>query len=289
MFGLCAYPAPKTGVPDISKNPQVNADSISECIELETESAPIVHFHRLIESARAPARADRSAGGTLPTRATRYCEAATTASGFGWWVFPPMDLTFLWDGDSIYWQYRHNWLPLTAAQFPSFCETFDRAAPSDLAGCAPPFLTVLPEPGTVQIWTGLIAQTAPNWSLLIRPPANLPLQGGYALYEGIVEADRWFGPLFINLRFTRTDSPIRFAADFPLAQVQPIPRHAYNDKILTSTGITPNIFGLTSADWDAYRVSIAEPNSRPNRAFGTYATAVRKRRSEVCPVDREQF
>jgi hypothetical protein len=245
--------------------------------------APIVHFHRLIEQARAPTRADRSAAGTLPTRAMRYCEAVTSAAGFGWWVFPPMDLTLLWDGDSIFWHYKHDWLALTAAQFPGFSAAFDAAAPADLAGCAPPFLTVLPEPGTLQIWTGLFARTAPDWSLLIRPPANLALQGGYALYEGIVEADRWFGPLFTNLRFTRSHSPIRLGADFPLAQVQPIPRRAYSDDTLRSTNLTPGLASLTTTDWNAYGASIAEPNSRPDRAFGAYATDVRKRRN-LCPI-----
>jgi hypothetical protein len=247
-------------------------------------SAPIVHFHRLIEQARAPIRADRSAAGTLPARAMRYCEAVTSAAGFGWWVFPPMDLILLWDGDSIFWRYRDDWLALTAAQFPSFSAAFDAAAPADLTGCAPPFLTVLPEPGTLQIWTGLIARTAPDWSLLIRPPANLALQGGYALYEGIVETDRWFGPLFTNLRFTRSHTPIRLAADFPLAQVQPVPRHAYGDNILSSASLTPDLANLGTADWDAYRASIAEPNSRPGRAFGAYATEARKRRRNQCPA-----
>ena len=248
---------------------------------------PIIHFHRLIEQARAPIRADRSAAGTLPTRATRYCEAATSAAGFGWWVFPPTDLTLLWDGDSIFWQYKDEWLALTAAQFPSFSSAFDAAAPANLAGCAPPFLTVLPEPGTLQIWTGLIAQTAPDWSLLIRPPANLPLQGGYALYEGIVETDRWFGPLFTNLRFTRSNSPIRLASDFPLAQVQPIPRHIYSDETLTSANLTSDIAAFNTAEWDAYRASIVEPNSRPNRPFGAYAVASRKRRNGACPASRQ--
>ena len=250
-------------------------------------AAPIIHFHRLIEQTRAPIRADRSAAGTLPTRATRYCEAATSAAGFGWWVFPPTDLTLLWDGDSIFWQYKDEWLALTAAQFPHFSHIFNSAAPANLAGCAPPFLTVLPEPGTLQIWTGLIAQTAPDWSLLIRPPANLPLQGGYALYEGIVETDRWFGPLFTNLRFTRSNSPVRLAANFPLAQVQPIPRHVYSDEILTSANLTSDIAALTTTEWDAYRASVVEPNSRPHRPFGAYAVAARKRRRGVCPVQHQ--
>jgi hypothetical protein len=166
-------------------------------------ATPIVHFYRLIEQARVPQRADRSAAGTLPTRPYRYCEAVTTAAAYGWWVFPPADLQFLWDGHDIFWQCTgwEDWLPLMpAAQFPGFAARFDDAAPASLAGCSPPLLTALPEPGTLQIWTGLLARTAPDWSLLIRAPANLPLPGGFSMYEGIVETDRWFGPLFINQR-----------------------------------------------------------------------------------------
>ena len=265
----------------------VKADRTDTIHASQPATTPIVRFHRLIEQARAPMRADRSAAGTLPARAMRYCEAVTSAAGFGWWVFPPIDLTLLWDGDSIFWRYKDDWLALTAAQFPNFSAAFDAAAPPDLAGCAPPFLTVLPEPGTLQIWTGLIARSAPDWSLLIRPPANLALQGGYALYEGIVEADRWFGPLFINLRFTRSHTPIRLSSDFPLAQVQPIPRHAYGDETLASSHLKPNLGSFSAADWDAYRASVVEPNSRPNRPFGAYATESRKRRRSSCPVPIE--
>lgn len=142
-----------------------------------TNSTPIVHFYRLIGEARMPQRADRSAAGTLPMRAYRYCEAVTSATSFGWWVFPPMDLQFLWDGHDIFWRRTGgmDWSPLqSAAQFPDFSACFDAAAPASLIGCSPPFLTALPEPGTLQIWTGLFARTAADWSLLIRAPANLP-------------------------------------------------------------------------------------------------------------------
>lgn len=137
------------------------------------QDAPTLRFHRLIEQARLPVRADRSAAGTLPTRAFRYCEAVTAAAGFGWWVFPPSDITLLWDGESVFWQHDDRFLPLRSAQFPHFSDTFDNIAPASLQGCSPPFLTVLPEPGTVQIWTGLIVRTLPNWSVLLRAPANL--------------------------------------------------------------------------------------------------------------------
>ena len=247
------------------------------------DTSPILRFHRLIEQARLPIRADRSASGTLPTRAFRYCEAATAASGFGWWVFPPAGITLIWDGDEIFWEYDGEFLPLASAQFPHFADAFNETAPGRLRGCSPPFLTVLPEPGTVQIWTGLIAQTAPNWSILLRAPANLPAQGGYAQYEGIIESDHWFGPLFTNIRLTRTHSPVHLASDYPLALVQPLPRHTYSDAILSNVEINSTLNDLSDADWNAYEATIVEPNTRPDRAFGAYAAATRKRR---CPISK---
>ena len=255
---------------------------------MNRSSTPIVHFYRLIDEARLPQRADRSAAGTLPTRAYRYCEAVTAATGFGWWVFPPTDLQFLWDGHDIFWQCTgwQDWLPLMpAAQFPDFANRFDQAAPASLAGCSPPFLSALPEPGTLQIWTGLMARTATDWSLLIRAPANLPSPGGFSMYEGIVEADRWFGPLFTNLRFTRTNVPVRLRADFPLAQVQPLPRVVYADLTLAATGTTADMAGLSGRDWADYQDTIAMPNDNPDRSFGGYATAARKRSRRACPFE----
>jgi hypothetical protein len=89
-------------------------------------------------------------------------------------------------------------------------ELFDILAPPGLAGCSPPFLTALAEPGTVQIWSGLAVRSAADWSLHVRAPANLPMPGGFVAYEGIVETDRWFGPLFTNIRLTRTNTPVVF-------------------------------------------------------------------------------
>jgi hypothetical protein len=248
---------------------------------------PIVRFHRLIEAARLPQRADRSAAGTLPTRAYRYCEAVTAAAGYGWWVFPPTDLHFLWDGHDIFWQCTggSEWLPLMpAAQFPDFSARFDATAPKSLAGCSPPFLTALPEPGTLQIWTGLIARTAPDWSLLIRAPANLPSPGGYVLYEGIVETDRWFGPLFTNLRFTRSHTPVRLRGDFPFAQIQPLPRIAYAEETLHASASTADIAQITASDWTDYQTTVADPNEDQERTLGNYAVAARKRGRAQCPA-----
>ncbi|HEY1411905.1 MAG TPA: DUF6065 family protein, partial [Rhodopila sp.] len=132
----------------------------------------------------------------------------------------------------------------------------------------------------VQLWSGLIAQTAPDWHLLVRSPANMPQAGGICLFEGIVETDRWFGPLFTNMRFTRSHIPVRLREDYPLVLVQPVPRHSYSNETLDRMDITPGPSELTTAHLDAYQASIVEPNSRPNRPFGAYATKARKQRHQ---------
>ncbi len=212
-------------------------------------------------------------------RAVRYCEALTSATAFGWWLFPPVDLELLWDGTDIFWRCDEapDWMPLSpSAQLPRGAAEFDAAAPADLKGYAPPFLTALPEPGLLQLWTGLIAQTAADWHLLVRSPANFPVAGGISLFEGIVETDRWFGPLFTNMRFTRSHMPVRIRADYPLAQVQPLPRYSYSSTSLDRMQITPGACALSAEQWEAYRASIVEPNTRPDRPFGAYAADVRR-------------
>ncbi len=239
---------------------------------------PLVTFYRLIPDARSPQRADRSAGGTLPTRAFRHCEPATSASGFGWYVFPPMDFSLMWDGTDIAWTFEgaDGWLPLGVAQYPGFSDYFDEHAPEDVKSFAPPFIGAAPNPGIVQIWTGIIARSLPGWSLLVRPPANLPRRLGYELYEGIIETDHWFGPLITNLRLTKTDQPIEIRKDYPLVQVQPIPRTAYANDTLASFENRDSIDDFSAGDWDRFRTTVVEPNIAPDRRRGQYAAQVRK-------------
>jgi hypothetical protein len=241
---------------------------------------PLVRFHAVTPGARAPRRADRAAGGTLPTRAFRHCEAATSAAGFGWHVFPAIDMALAWDGEAIRWTWRgaDAWHPLTVAQFPGFRDAFDTAAPAALGGWSPPLVGALPEPGLVNIWSGLFARSRPGWSLLVRAPANLPRQAGVELYEGLVEADRWFGPLFVNLRLTRTGQPVEFRTDMPLFQVQPIPREAHGEAALSGFEVAHGLAGMAPADWAAYEASIVAPRRDGGCPLGRQAAEVRRRR-----------
>ena len=142
-----------------------------------------------------------------------------------------------------------------------------------------PFLGALREPGLIQLWTGIVARTAPGWSLLVRAPANVPRSGSYELFEGIIETDRWFGPLITNMRLTKTDVPIDFRADFPLLQLQPLPRQAYEDTTLNNYELVPELNQLTPEDWDGYYDTVVRPHVQEVRPRGQYAAAARKRRA----------
>lgn len=245
-------------------------------------TVPLITFHRFIPSARYPMRADRSAAGSLPTRAFRYCEAATSAAAFGWYVFPPMSFSVQWDGNDMIWtwQGQDRWYPLKVAQFPDFRAAFDSVAPAEIQEYSPPFLAALQEPGLLQLWTGIVLRTRPGWSSLVRAPANIPRSGTYELYEGIIETDRWFGPLITNMRITKTDVPVEFRADFPIVQVQPLPRHAYEDATLNDYELVPDLTGLRPEDWDDYYDTVVRPNVQEHRPRGQYAAAARKRRAQ---------
>ena len=214
----------------------------------------------------------------MPTRAFRYCEAVTTAAALGWYVFPPIAFRLYWTGTETYWTYAGapSWYPLGTAQFPEFRERFDAIAPEGIRGYSPTFLAALPEPGMIQVWSGLVVRTKPGWSLVTRAPTNLPRTAGYDLFEGVLEADRWFGPLFTNIRLTRTDLAVEFDPNMPLLQVQPIERGAYSDAVLNDVAVH-RMETLESGDWAAYHSTVVQP-SQKSCPHGAHAAAVRKRR-----------
>jgi hypothetical protein len=252
-----------------------------EKLEDVSSEAPLVTFYRMVAEGNHPMRAERSALGVLPTAAFQYCEAISIASAFGWYVFPPIDFHVQWDGTDLIWTHDGGatWSPVTKVHFPGFPDVFDEKAPEDIRGYAPPFLSTVLNglaPGILQIWTGYMVRTRPDWSLLVRPPANLPRSQGYEPYEGIMETDRWFYPLFSNLRITATDRPIFFDSNKPLLQVQPLRRETYREADLRTAAFKQGLDDFGEADWADYRKSVVD-RTRAEVRPGRYASAVRKR------------
>jgi Family of unknown function (DUF6065) len=243
--------------------------------EMVDQAATVIcRFYRLIPDAPVPRAADRSADGMLPMRGYRYCEAVAAASAFGWYIYPPLSFSLVWDGVEIAWTYAgaEDWYPLRGAQFPGFRQFFEETAPDSAKALAPPFLAVAREPGVVQIWSGYLARTAPGWALLSRGLANIPRTQGYEHFEGIVETQTWFGPLFTNVRLTRTNSPVEFHIRYPLFQVQPLRRECYREPSFEVVALSE----LTADDWQAFEATM-KPNTDQMRTLGHYAVATRRR------------
>ena len=219
---------------------------------------------------------------TSPSAALRYCEAITSASAFGWYVFLPINFKVVWDGHDMLWTYDgvDEWLPLSrdAVQYPNFRATFDESAPPDICGFSPPFLSPSIQPGGLQVWTGYIAKTAPGWSLLVRGVANLPQALSYQMLEGIIETDHWFGPLFDNIRFLKTDVPVEFRTDVPFLQVQPVRKELYTGNALQNYAVK-GLADLSAENWDAFRQTVVAPNTAEERKRGQYAVSVRKQKA----------
>jgi len=244
----------------------------------QSTSTSIVEFFQMVPSLIPPCRADKSVGGVIPARALRYCQALTSASAFGWYVFLPMSFKVVWDGHDMLWTYDgvDEWLPLTrATQYPGFSDDFDRFAPPEARGFSPPFLSPSIQPGQLQIWTGIIAKTAPDWSLLVRGVANLSNGLAYHVLEGIIETDNWFGPLFDNIRILKTDVPIEFRSDIPFLQVQPVRKEVYSDRFLQEFNVK-EMKDLSSEHWEAFQRTVVAPNIDLERKRGQYAVSIRK-------------
>jgi hypothetical protein len=133
------------------------------------------------------------------------------------------------------------------------------------------------------MWTGLLAKTRPGWSLSVRPPVNLPAVPGVVAWEGVIETDIWFGPLFTNFQLTRTGMTVHIRSQVPFLQVQPIPQLAYREEILSAFACS-EASDLSDAEWEQLgQVLLPHPDPDHSVRQGQYAVAVRKRR--LCPFD----
>lgn len=240
---------------------------------------PLIEFFRAIPNARMPVRADKSAFGSIPVAAYKYCEPLTVATGYGWYIYSPIDFALVWDGSETLWTYEGEeaWYPLSTAQFPNYQDIFDSVAPDYARGFSPLFVSDSPRRGIIQIWSGLFVRTAPDWSIKIRPIVNYPASKSFALYEAIVETDQWFGPLFINIRLEVKNRPIRFSRDSPLFQVQLISRQSYAQSTYDQCVLHEEPLAFGEREWRAYERTLIVPNKAAVREHGAYARGARKR------------
>ncbi|MEO0542662.1 MAG: DUF6065 family protein [Pseudomonadota bacterium] len=224
-------------------------------------------------------RAEKSGAGTLPAGAFQYCEAMRTASSFGWYVYAPKDISLVFDGREVFYYEDGQWFPLKSISFEDeFREQWRSQAPDDLKDYDPPFMSELFVPGAIQIWSGYFVSTSPDWSLLVRQPANYDIRSSFSTFEGLVETDRfrpW--PLFINIRLLTTDREIFISKERPLFQMQPIPRQAYQSSAFEMDLNQQLVAEDQSISWDGVRHTVRKIENKETRRPGSYAVDARKR------------
>jgi hypothetical protein len=245
---------------------------------LPTRMVTMTTFFRAIHNVPPVRIATRDAAGSLPIRAQRHCDAAAIASSFGWYVYPPICFSLERHHTGIACHldgYGKAFMipPTGAIQFPHHATVFNEAAPRPLQGRSMPFLTGLPELGMLQIWTGYFVRTCPETSLLIRPPANVcgeepPI---HFTYEGIIETDHYFSPIFTNVRLPKSGK-VSFSIDRPIVQVQPLSRRTYASTA-TSYNEIDKLSDWTAAEWRDYETVVSR-----QEGFAAYAVAARRRR-----------
>ena len=255
---------------------------------------PLVEFYQLISAPglphmappRHPERASLDASGTLPADALRYCEPVRSACSFGYHLYPPMTIALRLDGTDVMWSMDEDgsgaggtWHPLNQSVFyPNFADHWNETAPGYLRDLVPPLIAPGGSRGMVQIWSGAIARTREDWSLLLRGPVNDSRRSlGFESLEGTIETDRWGGHLFVNILLLQADQtrPVFFHAEQPFAQAQPIHRDHYDSRLLNDFRVRTDV---PEDVWQRYG-EITIGNYTLERPLGQYAVDARKRRT----------
>ena len=210
-----------------------------------TVSLPVpgVEFFLFNPNTPPPEPASPTVRGILPARGVQMCPPVTEGSGFGWYVYPPLDFALRWDGQTMEFARLADNEP---AGWQSLAGGYDLWLEEDqeaLAG-APDrfkadfdifdhrqgrisFIDTDPRLGnTCEVLPGLIARTPEGWSLLMRDVPNWPKARDHQILEGVIDTAWYGGPIPIMVRMLETGRVVRFYRTIPMAVAQLVPRIA---------------------------------------------------------------
>lgn len=239
-----------------------------------------VEIFTMSPDGKPPERASSDVVGSLPSRAVQKCPPVTLASGFGWYVYPPVDFALRWDGQQSEMSLLEDNEPVQWRSLGGFHNVKLVDHPEYLAGLPQRFqqdidvfdsglpLVVNADPRAahlLELITGTVARTSPGWYLLMRGVPNWPHDRGVQVLDGIVETDWYRSSLPTILRLTEPGRVVRFYRRFPLALLQPVHRStlaAVDDAELTVTSGLHNWPEDLWADYVEMRRKRKDPNIR---------------------------
>ena len=250
---------------------------------------PIVEFYSLFPSAKAPERASQDLVGSMPVRAVQRCAPLVAASGFGYYVYSPFDFALRWDGQETFLAYLEDgepgpWISLAGNACPLIPTEKEilgalpaerRAALAEtgadklhLINCDPREMSLF------EMTPGIVARTAPGWSLLVRPVPNLRPIAGMRVLEGILESSWYRNFVPVTGRLTEAGRVVRFYRNYPLACLQPIPDIAYQPSTLDRFTVAT---GFDAMPDDVFAELIDNLERREKQPAGSYRAESRRR------------
>lgn len=193
-------------------------------------------------------KAEKTCTGLANPGGVKWCGPYTNANRAGFWLYPPVDMEFSFDGESFrihhmeeYGQEDYDLVrslvrPEDGSDFEKWC--FPGSGRTKTT-------TGLVEKNVVQLWTGLIFETPPGWCLHIRSPINFPRRE-FEIMEAILETDWMQYDIWMNLVCHEKDKKTVLRKDEPLAQLVPVRRETFKGE----WEVSRNILGRDTPEAD---------------------------------------
>lgn len=176
-------------------------------------------FHRILPIAPDIKLADKSADGTMPARAFAHCEAMRLVSGWGYYLFPPCDISIMWCYSNIMARFKvdEEWQLVDDDGIRPYMENDMDDVPM------PGVVSKIREHGHFQLTFGYMGKSEDDEvGYIIRPAINIAASPVVQFYEGVVNFASESKEIFINGRFNVSDHEFMLRRDTPMFQVCPV-------------------------------------------------------------------
>lgn len=173
--------------------------------------------------------ADKNCKNLANKAAVQWCGPYVNANQAGFWVYSPIEMDFVYDGEKFQILGMEEYTPadyeiVRSLVRPEDNSQFDKWIFPGNGRTKTTFSLI--ENNVIQLWTGLIFQTPPGWCLQIRSPINFPYTG-FNVVEAILETDWLQYDIWMNLAATQPGAKISIRKDMPIAHLLPVRRESF--------------------------------------------------------------
>lgn len=172
-------------------------------------------------------KAEKTLNGNANKSGIQFCRPYSSANSTGFWIFPPVDLDLMWDGEKCTYHLQEQWPHTEHDIVKSLVKDSDNVDVNKFAPIEGRTKLTLGEVenNIVQLWTGCIFKTPPGWCLHVRSPINCETPD-FRIMEGVLETDWMYYDIWLNIVIKTKNKSIKLRKNEwpPIAQIIPIRR-----------------------------------------------------------------